>query len=424
MATTKLYLDIRSQKHDGTFHLKLSISKSGKSALLKLNIFITKEQWDTNKLRIVNHPHKKFYNDYVFAQKLQADTIILKLRNNPSFKMMSATQLKKHIETNLFSDTDVEPEKNNSFILHFEKYINTRQTKGTQDFYKRTLKHIKKFDKNWQNLSFEDVDKYWLISFNNYLSKSNPSQNTRNIHFRQIRAVFNDAIDEEITKFYPFRKFKIKSVATKKRSLSLENLQILFSYKPIVQERQEFLDIFKLIFYLIGINMVDLSRVQGIYNGRLEYNRAKTHKLYALKIEPEAMEIIEKYRGIKCLLNIADRYSDYRNYTNRVNKNLKKIGKCSIKDENGIIQNYPALFPQISTYWARHTWATIAAEIDIPNDTIAAALGHSNGNPVTNIYINFNEKKIDEANRAVIDYVSKNKFNNLNRLKVKEILGY
>ena len=63
------------------------------------------------------------------------------------------------------------------------------------------------------------------------------------------------------------------------------------------------------------------------------------------------------------------------------------------------------LFPDISTYWARHTWATIAASLDIPKETISAALGHEIGSRVTSIYIDFDQKKVDEANRKVMDYV-------------------
>ena len=66
-----------------------------------------------------------------------------------------------------------------------------------------------------------------------------------------------------------------------------------------------------------------------------------------------------------------------------------------------------SFMPNLTTYWARHTWATIASELDIPKETIAAALGHG-GNSVTDIYINFDKKKIDVANRKVIDYVVKN----------------
>ena len=62
------------------------------------------------------------------------------------------------------------------------------------------------------------------------------------------------------------------------------------------------------------------------------------------------------------------------------------------------------MFPHITTYWARHTWATIAASLDIPKETIAAGLGHG-GNTVTDIYIDFDRRKVDEANRRVIDWV-------------------
>ncbi len=65
------------------------------------------------------------------------------------------------------------------------------------------------------------------------------------------------------------------------------------------------------------------------------------------------------------------------------------------------------IFPKISTYWARHTWATIASELDIPKETIAAALGHG-GNTVTDIYIDFDQKKVDEANRKIIAYLAEN----------------
>lgn len=62
----------------------------------------------------------------------------------------------------------------------------------------------------------------------------------------------------------------------------------------------------------------------------------------------------------------------------------------------------------IIIHYARHSWATIAASLDIPKETIAAALGHG-GNSVTDIYINFDQKKIDEANRKVIDYLNNHK---------------
>ena len=63
------------------------------------------------------------------------------------------------------------------------------------------------------------------------------------------------------------------------------------------------------------------------------------------------------------------------------------------------------LFPKLTTYWARHTLATLMAEIDIPKETIAKVLGHAD-NDVTSIYIKFDQKKIDHAMRQVIDYIN------------------
>ncbi len=62
--------------------------------------------------------------------------------------------------------------------------------------------------------------------------------------------------------------------------------------------------------------------------------------------------------------------------------------------------------PELSSYWARHTWGTYAAELDIPFDTISEALGHEHsGSETTLIYIKFRSQKIDPANRRVIDYL-------------------
>lgn len=119
------------------------------------------------------------------------------------------------------------------------------------------------------------------------------------------------------------------------------------------------------------------------------------------------MEIINKYRGKTHLLDILDDYSNYKDFIHRMNLGLKKVGKLERKGLGGKKYITP-LFPGISSYWARHTWATIAASLDIPKETIAEGLGHST-KTVTDIYINFDKKKVDEANRKIIDYFNSDK---------------
>jgi len=93
-----------------------------------------------------------------------------------------------------------------------------------------------------------------------------------------------------------------------------------------------------------------------------------------------------------------------------MNRNLKRLGPVKIgarKNGRAGKKEYEPLFPSLSTYAARHSWATIAAGLDIPKETIAAGLGHG-GNSVTDIYIDFDQRKVDAANRKIIDYLSSN----------------
>lgn len=240
------------------------------------------------------------------------------------------------------------------------------------------------------------------FNFDNFMAQTAPSRNARNIHLRNIRAVFNDAIDNDITTFYPFRRLQIKPEPTAKRNLTAEELRTLFSF-PAEVHALYYIDIFKLIFLMIGINVVDLCRLKELVKGRAEFKRAKTHRLYSIKVEPEAMEIIERHRGKDWLIDVLDRYTNHNDFTRRMDKTLKKVGPVKRVGRGGK-KNYSPLFPKLTTYWARHSWATIAMSLDIPRDTIAHALGHGT-NTVTDIYIDFDQSKVDEANRKVIDWV-------------------
>ena len=146
-------------------------------------------------------------------------------------------------------------------------------------------------------------------------------------------------------------------------------------------------------------------------NGRLVYKRNKTGRLYSIKVEKEAMDIINKYRGKEYLLNPLDNGRRYTTYLYNWNSALKKIGRHEIvKDCVGKLRKkkcHPIFGDdfQISTYTARYSFASIAAHIGIDRETIALCLGHSWAD-VTDHYINYDRNRIDEAVRKVIDYVN------------------
>mgnify|MGYP002625090561 CR=1 FL=1 len=287
-------------------------------------------------------------------------------------------------------------------LTHAIEAFAAQKSGRTVGLYKQTAKRVSEFD---QSADLESVDAGWLKSFEQKCSAT-MRVNTVAIHLRNIRAVFNWAIDEGKTRNYPFARFRIRHEKTRKRSLSVEELRLLRDY-PCEEFQKPYRDIFMLMFYLMGINAADLLHLtkKSLRGGRIEYTRAKTGKLYSIKVEPEAMEIIERYKGEKWLLSPLDRVGNHLNWLHRMNDALKNIGK---KYRSGRKPEGEALFPDLSSYWSRHTWGTLAAEIDTPIDVIAHALGHSiPGLDVTSIYIRFNEKKVDAANRAVIDFVNR-----------------
>ena len=203
-----------------------------------------------------------------------------------------------------------------------------------------------------------------------------------------VAAVFNFAIDNEQTKNYPFRRYSLRLETTKKRNLSVEEIRSIFEAGG-----DELVDMFLLMFLLIGINVSDLFSLtkENIVRGRLEYDRAKTGRHYSILLHPEALRIIEKYKGEKKLLRFSEHFRNVDVATVMINKKLAKVR------------------PGLTTYYARHTWASIAFNIGIQKDVVSLALGHSFGVRVTDTYINADLSRVDEANRRVIDYVLYNK---------------
>ena len=407
-ATIHLYLDKRTLRA-GEAQIKIGINKRGTSAYINLGVWVLPNQWDAVREKVKDHPNKMKLNSYIETRRTEVANLLMSMTNDGMLTKLTATQIKNRLLAVLEPD-DVEP---NAFVTRMERFCMTREADSTKEKYQITLKRILEYDSKARSLTFEDINREWLEGFDHFLMQYNPSRNGRNIHLRNIRAVFNDAIDNDITTCYPFRKFKIRPEATQKRSLTLKQLRELFNY-PVEPYQQRYLDMFKLSFYLIGINVTDLCLLFEISpDGYLVYRRAKTKKMYSIKVEPEAMEIINRYKGTNYLLNILDGISKPTTFTKKFDRGLKEIGPVTYEPnpnwkrgskKHKLHKVHHSAFPGLSSYWARHTWATFASELDIPDATISAALGHSTTNKTTAIYIDFNREKIDSANRKVIDY--------------------
>ena len=410
MATLSYYHDTRSGKD--VFPIKIRISHNKENVYITLGIKVAPHQWNSEDGKVIDHPSEKSYNSLLISRMANADNVITKLKATGEINQYSANEIKQIIEFGEIKKDTKKHRFQDFYIACTEK----KKSNNTKTSYNQTLKNLQKFDPLLSERSIDDVDLNYIERFDAWLEERDVKVNSRAVYYRNIRAVFNDAIDEGLTNNYPFRKFKIKKTPTKKRNLSVEELRMLRDY-PIANEFQKkYRDMFMLMFYLRGINAVDLFRMKqsDIRLGRLNYIRSKTGQYYSVKIEPEAQELLDRYKGKDYLVDVCDGAKNkdewetkYKGFLQRMDRGLKKIGPYTRKGLGGKKTITPIL-PFISQYWCRHTSATLMARMKVPNEIIAASLGHEYGNKTTNIYIEYNEEDVDKANRALIDFVNAN----------------
>lgn len=393
MIHVRLYLDNRSKKRDGSYPVKIGVTHMGKDFLVSTGVSCNMDNWIDGSI-IKGEPNYKTKNSILHNQVNKINLLLLDLERkgvNPSvdrLKQMVKSELNDENKTDItLLDVLDEHVKNKTRVNTVSSYLQTRN----------------KIAESGMNIPIDEISVKWLRGFELYLRRLHMSVNSIALHMRNIRAVNNYAIDCDYTHAYPFRKYRIRKEETPKRSLTVKQLHemLYFDCEPhMIRYR----DYFFLTIFLCGINLADLVEIKEIREGRIEYHRSKTNKFYSIKVEPEAMDIINRNKGNDYLVNIKETYSDYRSFNSKLNKMLKTFGPVEVVNKKGK-KIFKPLFPNLSIYWARHSWASVAAELGVADEVISQALGHSTTNPTTAIYINRNRDKIDEANRKVIDAI-------------------
>lgn len=339
-------------------------------------------------------------------RKARIDKSIAVLSIDERFDSMTAPQVKNVVQF------EKVVRKSHLVSEMFAEYLTLDIKEGTKEIYRTTLSKVLSF--GGKNLKMEDINLKWIHQFERFLAKTQ-GVNGRAIYLRSLRAVCNYALHTKAVTDYPFANFSIKQEPTKKRSVSVELFRKFLGY-PAPPHLARYRDYFLLMFYLIGMNSKDLllARRESVVGDRLEYIREKTHKKYSIKIEPEARELLKRYEGKGYLLEAMDKCVHYKSFAREINDGLKEIGDVKwemIPDPEDLfgtprlIKTVKSVIPEISTYYARHCWATFAHEAGVSLDVISQALGHSSGNRTTLIYVKFDQEKVDRANRTVIDFL-------------------
>lgn len=279
---------------------------------------------------------------------------------------------------------------------------------GTAHIYRSSMSAVIKFNGSG-NLPFRKVTQEFLKSFEAYLRGNNCSWNTVSTYMRTLRAVYNRAVYRRIAPYIPhhFRYVYTGTRADRKRALDKEEMEQLMKELPKLlrkenEELQRTQGLFVLMFLLRGIPFVDIAYLKkhDIEGNTLTYRRRKTGRLLTVTLLPEAMSLIKQHMNtgpdspylfpfITSKEGTEDAYREYQLTLRNFNYQLL------------ILKQLLGLKSDLSSYTARHTWATMAYYCEVHPGVISEAMGHSSIT-VTEAYLKpFKNKKIDEANVIV-----------------------
>jgi integrase len=308
------------------------------------------------------------------------------------------------------------------FIVFLGDLLRNMQSQGrtgTQSTYLATSGSVLAFSGKRSLTLRELFTKDFLHRYQEYLLGRGCCYNTVSSYMRVLRAIRNKAERRKLiaTDADLFDKLYTGIEPTRKRAISKEAILKLndadLSVHPhLIRSR----DLFMLLFHLQGMSFIDLvSLRKSDWNGDyITYHRRKTGGLITVKVWPPARELLNRYLNtdetspnLLSILNTdgEDAVRQYRTALRRLNRHLKSLAGLVGIEEN------------LTTYVARHSWATAAYHIGVPTAIISEAMGHKT-EEVTRVYLtSFNTETLDYANKMIWETLFENKQTDKNAKK-------
>lgn len=388
-AKANIYLDKNRPKANGLCSVKIKITYNRKRKYFSTGVDLTPKEFETvfyGKRKTEEQKEIKTKVEY-FEKKA---TDVIKVLNVFSFDAFEQMYLDQRNTAN-------------SVSFAFDKYITNLKLEnrlGTAESYECAKNSIDKFN---SKLTLAEVTPTFLKKYENWMLKKEKSISTVGIYLRSLRAVYNlQNIDRSV---YPFgtgkNKYTIPTSKNTKKALTLEEIGKIYNYEAEPNSTKEMAKDYWLFLYLCnGMNVKDfcLLKWENIEGKMLSYKRAKTErsqresKYISVALKPESLAIIKKW-GRKSInkdafifphlnneMNETQKRATYHQLTKTINKYVKQIAK-----ELEINKN-------VTTYFARHSFATVLKRSGAKIEMISELLGHSNVG-VTESYLDSFEKE-------------------------------
>lgn len=272
-----------------------------------------------------------------------------------------------------------------------------------QETYRLTLHRFLQFRDDC-DINVADIDMACIMAFESYLQQQSLTLNTISFYMRVLRAIYNKAIDQlNIADKRPFARVFTGYAKTAKRAVAIETISLVAASVPTAESLRLARDLFLFSYYTRGMSFVDIAFLKktDIHNGHLVYKRKKTGQQLRIAWRDSMQAIVDRHPsldGIHLLGIIDSRQSEplrrqYQKKQSLINYYLRRFSSQLNLDT------------PLTMYVARHSWATIAHERDIPMAVISDSLGH-HSEKTTRIYLkSIDANIIDRANDEMIDAI-------------------
>lgn len=298
------------------------------------------------------------------------------------------------------------------FVQYIEG-LNQQNRIGTAVSYTTALNSIESFKKG---LRYADITPEFLHKYEKFMTDAGKSRTTIGIYLRSLRTILNRAdIDK---KLYPFgqgkKKYSIPEGRNIKKALTPDEIRKIFNYIPDAGTSKAMAKDYWVFLYLCnGLNVKDLCllKYKDIDGSIMRYMRAKTIRskqngeLITVSLKEQAKDIIERwgqqpirpdtyiFPHLNSEMTLQKQRRIYQQLTKTINKYMKRIAK-----EVGIDKD-------VTTYFARHSFATVLKNRGKSIEFISEALGHSDTKTTKSYLGSFEVDTIHEITDVLTDFI-------------------
>lgn len=400
MATIKVVLHKNWKHNAGTYPIVFRILHNRRKKIIYTGYKVVDSDFDEN-LQIVS-PGECSNLSGRAARKINSDIRKRLKALNSRIALLESQGIEFSV-----NDLDEKPVKQHNvrFLEYMDKQILFKQNMdndGIAYAYKSTRNSFFRFLKG-KDIKVSEITPKLIRQYADYLRGGNVSENTIAYYMRNLKVVYNRILDDGFKPVcdFPFKTAKTTICKTPKRAISRDLLISIANLDfdiPKELHLELARDVFLFSYYCRGTAFVDIIRLKSssVSAGTIVFSRQKSKQPIRIKIIPQVEGLIAKYANDSVYVfpildadNPRPLYRQYKLALQRVNYGLNIIGERVGLD-------YP-----LTTYIARHTWATLVKDLGTPISVISEGLGHTSER-TTRIYLKeFDTSVLDKVNEAV-----------------------